>query len=208
MTYIIIISFFILITIVLLAILITFKKNNPPLSTKEMAELEKIVNKIYRPNCNQDIRQEIIKRNLIQTGYHEFSDCELNYIEFATKLPYEEINKRLEKYDNSKPKEDELKMISELAELYGYSKKNIITRIQQIRRINTYKKLEEKKNEMMNIPETSDSENDVQSRYNVFVDGKKIGYNLGKDDLLVILNSLVNDQEYDCFDEIIFKKHK
>ena len=61
---------------------------------------------------------------------------------------------------------------------------------------------------MMNIPETSDSENDIQSRYNVFVDGKKIGYNLGKDDLLVILNSLVNDQEYDCFDEIIFKKQK
>lgn len=203
----IIISFFILITtIVLLAMIITVKKNNTPLSTKEMVKLEKIVNKIYRPNCNQNIRQEVIKRNLIQTGYHKFSDCELNYIEFATKLPYEEINKRLEKYDNSKPKEDELKMISELAELYDCSKKNIVTRIQQIRRINTYKKLEEKKNEMMNIPETSDSENDIQSRYDIFIDGKKIGDSLKKDNLLIALNQLVNDQECKCFDEIIFKK--
>lgn len=203
----IIISFFILITtIVLLAMIITVKKNNTPLSTKEMVKLEKIVNKIYRPNCNQNIRQKVIKRNLIQTGYHKFSDCELNYIEFATKLPYEEINKRLEKCDNSKPKEDELKMISELAELYDCSKKNIVTRIQQIRRINTYKKLEEKKNEMMNIPETSDSENDIQSRYDIFIDGKKIGDSLKKDNLLIALNQLVNDQECKCFDEIIFKK--
>ena len=61
---------------------------------------------------------------------------------------------------------------------------------------------------LMIIPENSNSKNDIKSRYDVFIDGKEIGNDFEKDDLLVILNSLVNDQEYERFDEIIFKKHE
>ena len=60
----------------------------------------------------------------------------------------------------------------------------------------------------MIIPENSNFKNDIKSRYDVFIDGKEIGNNFKKDDLLVILNSLVNDQEYERFDEIVFKKHE
>lgn len=67
--------------------------------------------------------------------------------------------------------------------------------------------LEKMITKQMIIPENSNSKNDIKSRYDVFIDGKEIGNNFEKDDLLVILNSLVNDQEYEHFDEIIFKKH-
>ena len=68
--------------------------------------------------------------------------------------------------------------------------------------------LEKMITKQMIIPENSNSKNDIKSRYDVFIDGKEIGNNFEKDDLLVILNSLVNDQEYEHFDEIIFKKHE
>lgn len=68
--------------------------------------------------------------------------------------------------------------------------------------------LEKMITKQMIIPENSNSKNDIKSRYDVFIDGKEIGNNFEKDDLLVILNSFVNDQEYEHFDEIIFKKHE
>lgn len=66
---------------------------------------------------------------------------EINYITAAATMPIDEIRTRLLKYDNSSPKEDEVKMIAELSEKYQQKKSVIIRRIQEVRRIDAYKKL-------------------------------------------------------------------
>lgn len=71
-------------------------------------------------------------------GKHE---QEINYITAASTVPYEEIKERLDKYDNSFPKEDELKMIAELCMKYQQSNKVILRRIKEVRKIEAFKKL-------------------------------------------------------------------
>lgn len=56
-------------------------------------------------------------------------------------MPIDEIRERLAKYDKSSPKEDEVKMITELSKKYQQKKSVIIRRIQEVRRIDAYNNL-------------------------------------------------------------------
>lgn len=65
----------------------------------------------------------------------------INYITAASTMPIDEIRERLAKYDKSSPKEDEVKMITELSKKYQQKKSVIIRRIQEVRRIDAYNNL-------------------------------------------------------------------
>lgn len=65
----------------------------------------------------------------------------INYITVASTMPIDEIRERLAKYDKSFPKEDEVKMITELSKKYQQKKSVIIRRIQEVRRIDAYNNL-------------------------------------------------------------------
>lgn len=66
----------------------------------------------------------------------------LNYILEAYLMPFDEINKEIERYDNSRPRLDALLFIKELCDRYNVDRKAIIERIQNVRMINRVKPLE------------------------------------------------------------------
>lgn len=65
----------------------------------------------------------------------------INYITAASTMPFKDIKLRLEDYDRSSPKEDEVKMIAELSEKYQQKNSVILRRIQEVRRIMAYEKI-------------------------------------------------------------------
>lgn len=69
------------------------------------------------------------------------SEKQKEYVNFALKMPYDKINERLKRYETSNPKEDQLKMISELSNLYGCDKKDVVKRIQQVLKISIYREI-------------------------------------------------------------------
>lgn len=70
----------------------------------------------------------------------------LNYILEAYLMPFDEIEKEIERYDNSRPRLDELLFIKELCDRYNVDRKAIIERIQNVRMINRVKTLETHEN--------------------------------------------------------------
>ena len=70
------------------------------------------------------------------------SEKQKEYVHLASKMPYDEISKRIEKYEASNPKEDQLKMISELSTIYSCDKKDVVKRIQQVLKINIYREIQ------------------------------------------------------------------
>lgn len=68
-------------------------------------------------------------------------DC-LNYILEAYLMPFDEIDKEIERYDNSKPRLDEILFIKELCVRYNVDRKAIIERIQNVRSMNRVKSVE------------------------------------------------------------------
>jgi len=65
---------------------------------------------------------------------------ELEYLKLAIQMPIEQIKEFLNLYDSSSPKLDELKFIKNLKEKYSQSRKNVIKRIRQVRKIMNYEK--------------------------------------------------------------------
>ena len=74
----------------------------------------------------------------------------LNYILEAYLMPFDEINKEIERYDNSRPRLDALLFIKELCDRYNVDRKAIIERIQNVRMINRTK-LEETHEELQRL---------------------------------------------------------
>ena len=86
--------------------------------------------------------------NKLKSGDLELSNLsekQKEYVNFALKMPYDKINERIEKYEASNPKVDQLKMISELSNLYGCDKEDVVKRIQQVLKISIYQKIKENK---------------------------------------------------------------
>lgn len=82
--------------------------------------------------------------NKLKSGDFELSNLsekQKEYVSLALKMPYEEINKRIKRYEASNPKEDQLKMISELSNIYGCNKKDVVKRIQQVLKISIYREI-------------------------------------------------------------------
>lgn len=57
-------------------------------------------------------------------------------LELAFVMPLGEMTKAIGEYDESSPKMDELKFVSDLAKKYNVERGQVITRIQHVRRIN------------------------------------------------------------------------
>jgi len=68
---------------------------------------------------------------------------DLEYLVDAYLMPYDEINKHIDRYDSSHPKLDAMKFIDELVSTYNVDKDKIIRRIQEVRNINKVIKLEQ-----------------------------------------------------------------
>ena len=68
---------------------------------------------------------------------------DLEYLVDAYLMPFDEINKHIERYDSSHPKLDAIKFIDELVSTYNVDKDKIIRRIQEVRNINKVIKLEQ-----------------------------------------------------------------
>lgn len=66
----------------------------------------------------------------------------LNYIIEAYLMPFDEINKEIERYDNSKPRLDAVLFVKELCVRYNVDRKAIIERIQNVRMMNRAKSVE------------------------------------------------------------------
>lgn len=68
---------------------------------------------------------------------------DLEYLVDAYLMPFDEINKHIDRYDSSHPKLDAMKFVNELASTYNVDKDKIIRRIQEVRNINKVIKLEQ-----------------------------------------------------------------
>lgn len=68
---------------------------------------------------------------------------DLEYLVDAYLMPFDEINKHIDRYDSSLPKLDAIKFVNELASTYNVDKDKIIRRIQEVRNINKVIKLEQ-----------------------------------------------------------------
>lgn len=83
--------------------------------------------------------------NKLKSGNLELSNLsekQKEYVRLASKMPYDEINERIKQYEASNPKQDQLKMISELSNLYGCDKKDVVKRIQQVLKISIYQEIQ------------------------------------------------------------------
>lgn len=83
--------------------------------------------------------------NKLKSGDFELSNLsekQKEYIDLASKMPYDEISKRIKRYEASNPKEDQLKMISELSTIYNCDKKDVVKRIQQVLKISIYREIQ------------------------------------------------------------------
>ena len=90
--------------------------NDKKIDVKRMLEIEKL------KNCN----------------YVDLEGEEIEYLNFALKMPLEEIREFLNLYDTSSPKLDEVKFIINLQNKYLETRENIIKRIRQVRHITKY----------------------------------------------------------------------
>lgn len=91
-------------------------RNNKKLDVKRMFEIEKL------RSCN----------------YIDLHGAELEYLNFALKMPVEEIKEFLNLYDTASPKLDEVKLIISLQNKYLETRENVIKRIRQVRYITKY----------------------------------------------------------------------
>lgn len=83
--------------------------------------------------------------NKLKSGDLELSNLsekQKEYVHLALKMPYDEISKRIKRYEASNPKEDQLKMISELSTIYSCDKKDVVKRIQQVLKISIYREIQ------------------------------------------------------------------
>lgn len=67
------------------------------------------------------------------------------YVIEACLMPIDEITEEINRYDNSSPKLDEIKLVNELCNKYNVDKKAVIERIRNIRVINKYESLGKEK---------------------------------------------------------------
>lgn len=65
-----------------------------------------------------------------------YDEQKTNYKAAAYIMPYTQILPKLQKYDSSKPKMDELKFISDLQKDYGQNEEAVIRRIREVRSLN------------------------------------------------------------------------
>lgn len=72
----------------------------------------------------------------------KYGQDSLNYIIEAYLMPFDEINKEIDRYDNSRPRLDAVLFVKELCVRYNVDRKAIIERIQNVRMINRVKSLE------------------------------------------------------------------
>lgn len=95
----------------------------------------------------EPIKMLEIDQNIELLTTFNLTNIEMEYLEFAIKMPTSEIKTFIEFYDNSDSRYDELKFISMLMTRYSETSDNIIKRIGQVRRLIKYEKqLEESKN--------------------------------------------------------------
>lgn len=69
----------------------------------------------------------------------KYGQDSLNYIIEAYLMPFDEISKEIDRYDNSRPRLDAVLFVKELCVRYNVDRKAIIERIQNVRMINKVK---------------------------------------------------------------------
>ena len=85
-----------------------------------------------------DVKRMLELEDLKFSQCLNFNEIELDYINFALKMPIEEIREYLNLYDSSSPKFDEIKFIISLQTKYSVSREALIKRIKQVRQITKY----------------------------------------------------------------------
>ena len=72
----------------------------------------------------------------------KYGQDSLNYIIEAYLMPFDEISKEIDRYDNSRPRLDAVLFVKELCVRYNVDRKAIIERIQNVRMMNRAKLVE------------------------------------------------------------------
>lgn len=91
---------------------------------------------------------------------------DLEYLVNAYLMPFDEIEKAIERYDSSFPSLDELLFVRELAEHYNVDRHKIIKRIQEVRKINELKKREEVVGKLYTGSKETDIEHEIEPSKN------------------------------------------
>jgi len=104
------------------------------LRTTRFAYIHEIVHYLMDVGAGNRVTTTFARKTTGKTENDHEQD--INYITAAYIMPLQEIQKSLQKYDESIPKLDELMFIQELQEKYGQDRKGVIRRIQEVRKIN------------------------------------------------------------------------
>lgn len=75
------------------------------------------------------------KISSFKSRYDVDTDTVAKAIDLAHIMPFDEIHAAIIEYDNSSPKMDELKFVSDLCKKYDVRRSDVIDRIQYVRRI-------------------------------------------------------------------------
>ena len=74
---------------------------------------------------------------------------EMKYVSRAHAMPFAQIKRAIQNYSNSTSKVDELVFIQDLCERYDQSRKSVLRRIREVKRIDKYKEKQKKKIEFI-----------------------------------------------------------
>lgn len=74
---------------------------------------------------------------------------EMKYVSRAHSMPFAQIKKAIQDCSNSTSKVDELAFIQDLCERYAQSRKSVLRRIREVKRIDKYKEKQKKKIEFI-----------------------------------------------------------
>lgn len=101
---------------------------NKTLDIQRMIEIETRIDDIQSILIGDAISNETLLEKL-----NLKDEQEINYATAATILKYKEMKEFILKYDNSKPKMDELKFVQDICRIYGQEATTVIRRIKEVR---------------------------------------------------------------------------
>lgn len=104
--------------------------------------IEWTIASLRKNKCYNDALELIDDLNL-----DDLNKKDIDYISRIYLMPFDEIYLELKRYDDSCPRLDELVFVSDLMEKYNVSRKQLFERIFDVRRIDSFSKLNEKKND-------------------------------------------------------------
>ncbi len=99
--------------------------------------IHEIIHYVFDVGCKHYVQRTFERkiRGKTQDGHEQ----EINYMSASYSMPFAQIKKAIQNYNDSAPKADELVFIQDLCERYGQERESVLRRIREVKRIDRHR---------------------------------------------------------------------